>query len=91
VSAGFPIAGPAGWAVEVFGYPGTRGPAGAPPVVGLLTGPTVALSRVLVLDAGIVTGIAGTQPTMWYVGVTWNIGQLAGRSSGARRLADFGL
>ena len=90
-SAGFPIAGPAGWAVEVFGYPGTRGPAGAPPAVGLLTGPTFALSRFLVLDAGIVTGIAGTQPTTWYVGVTWNIGQLAGRSSRARRLADLDL
>ena len=81
VAAGFPIAGRAGWAIEVFGFPGTSGPAGAPPVVGLLTGPSLAVRPCLVLDAGAIFDIQGFGATAIYGGVTWNIGRLWGARS----------
>ena len=71
-----PVAGRLGWAAEVFGYPGTSGPAGAPPVVAFLTGPTFALKPSLVLDAGTIFDIEGWGGTAIYAGLTWNIGRL---------------
>ena len=71
-----PVRGRAGWAVEFFGFPGTTGPTGTRPIVGLTTGPMFALRRYLVLDCGAVFGLAGSQSTVLYGGVTWNIGRL---------------
>jgi hypothetical protein len=76
VAAGFPVAGRLGWAAELFGFPGTTGPSGEPPVVALLTGPTLALKPSLVLDAGAIFDIAGWGGTAVYAGLTWNIGRL---------------
>ncbi len=76
VSTGFPVAGPLSWAAELFGYPGTRGPAGAPPIVAILTGPTFRPQRSVVLDAGVIINVEGFGATAVYAGVTWNIGRL---------------
>ena len=78
VAAGFPVAGPVGWAIEVFGLPGTSGPAGAPPVVAALMGPTLTLRRSLVLDAGAIVDITGWGSMAIYAGATWNIGHMWG-------------
>lgn len=75
-AAAVPVAGRLGWAAEVFGYPGTSGPAGAPPVVAFLTGPTFALKPSLILDAGATFDIEGWGGTAIYAGLTWNIGRL---------------
>jgi hypothetical protein len=76
VAAAFPIAGRVAWTAEVFGYPGTRGQGGAPPVVAFLTGPTLTLRPSLVLDAGATLDLEGFGGTAVYGGVTWNIGRL---------------
>jgi len=76
VAAGVPIAGRVGWAAEVFGYPGTSGPNGGPPVVGFLTGPNVTVRPNLVLDAGATFDIEGWGGTAFYAGLTWNIGRI---------------
>jgi hypothetical protein len=76
VAAGFPIAGRFGWDAEVFGYPGTSGPAGTRPVVAFLTGPTVTVRPSFVLDAGAIFDIQGFGGTAVFAGVTWNIGRL---------------
>jgi hypothetical protein len=76
VAAGFPIAGRFGWDVEVFGYPGTSGPAGTRPVVAFLTGATVTVRPSLVLDTGAIFDIQGFGGTAVFAGVTWNIGRL---------------
>ncbi len=76
VSAGRPIAGNLGWVAEVFGYPGTSGPSGAPPVVAFLTGPTLTITRSLVFDAGAIFDVTGFGGTAIYGGATWNIGRL---------------
>jgi hypothetical protein len=76
VAAGFPLAGRVGWAVEAYGYPGTSGPSGAPPVVAFLTGPTLTVRPSLVLDAGATFDVEGFGGTAVYAGVTWNIGRL---------------
>ena len=76
VAAALPIAGRVGWAAEVYGYPGTSGPNGGPPVVALLTGPNVTVRQSLVLDAGAIFDIEGFGGTSVYVGLTWNIGRL---------------
>ncbi len=76
VSSGLPVHGRLGWSAEIFGYPGTRGASGGPPIVGVLTGPTCVVRKYLVLDAGGVVGLAGAQPTALYAGLTWNIGRL---------------
>jgi len=78
VSTGFPIAGRIGWVAELFGYPGTRGPSGALPVVGFLTGPTITLNPSLVLDAGATFDVSRFGGTAVYAGLTWNIGRAWG-------------
>lgn len=78
VAAGFPIAGHVAWAAEVFGFPGTSGPSGAPPVVAFLTGPTYQLRPCLVLDAGATFDVARFGGTSIYGGFTWNIGRAWG-------------
>jgi Putative MetA-pathway of phenol degradation len=78
VSSGFPVAGGLGWVAEVFGYPGTSGPAGTAPIVAFLTGPTFTVQRSLVLDTGLILDITGFGGTALYAGVTWNMGWLPG-------------
>ena len=76
VSTGFPIAGRFGWCAEVFGRPGTSGPAGARPIVAFLTGPTLTVRGPLVLDAGAIFDITGFGRTAVYGGLTWNVGRI---------------
>ncbi len=76
VSTGFPVAGPVSWAAELFGYPGTSGPAGTRPIVAFLTGPTFKLQRSVVLDAGMIFDVEGFGATAVYAGITWNMGWL---------------
>jgi len=65
-----------GAAVELFGFPGTSGVAGTPPTVGFLVGPTYAVRRWLVLDAGAVFNVANQNANSVYAGLTWNFGRL---------------
>jgi hypothetical protein len=76
VSAGGPVYKSLGWVAEVFGFPGTTGPAGNRGTAAFLTGPTVTLEKWLVLDAGGIIPLAGPQPHAFYAGLTWNIGKL---------------
>jgi len=76
VSAGAPIAGQLGWTGEIFGFPGTSGPAGAKPIVALLTGPTYQAAKWLAMDFGFIEPLTGPQPRALYAGLVWNIGKL---------------
>lgn len=75
-SLGVPVAGPVGWQLECFGYPGTHGPAGSAPIVAVLTGPTLGAWRTLALDAGVILPIEGPQPRALYAGLVTNLGRL---------------
>jgi len=75
-AAAMPVAGRVGWAVELYGYPGTSGPHGQPPVVALLTGPSLAVSPSLIVDAGAIFDVARFGGTAVYAGLTWNIGRI---------------
>ena len=75
-SFGGPAAGPVGWAAEVYGYPGTAGPAGAKPIVALLAGPTLAARIWLAFDAGLIVPLRGPQPRALYAGGVVNLGHL---------------
>jgi hypothetical protein len=83
VSTGFPVAGRISWAAEVFGYPGTRGPAGSRPIVAFLTGPTFQAQRSVVFDAGLILSVEGFGATAAYAGLTWNVGWLPGSGPSA--------
>jgi hypothetical protein len=76
VSAGGPVYHALGVVVEFFGFPRTTGPAGENGTAALLTGPTYAVAKWLVLDAGVIVPLAGPQPRALYAGLTWNIGKL---------------
>lgn len=65
-----------GWVAEVFGYPGTAGPAGSPAVVAFLTGPMLVLRKSLVVDVGAIVNVSGFGGTAAYAGLTWNMGRL---------------
>jgi len=77
VSTGWNFPGSAryGWVAEVFGYPGTSGAAGSVPSVGFLTGPTLAVTKSLVLDAGAIFNARGFDGNSGYLGLTWNLGR----------------
>jgi hypothetical protein len=79
VSGGLSVSGNLGWAVEIFGLPGTVGGSGQAPVIAFLNGPTFALRRWLVLDCGGILKLAGPQATVLYAGLTWNLGQVPWR------------
>jgi hypothetical protein len=79
VSGGHSIAGPVGAVAEVFGYPGTTGPAGGPPQVGMLFGPTYAVRPSLVLDAGAIVNLQHLGENALYAGLTANLGRWFGR------------
>jgi hypothetical protein len=76
VSFGGPLVSDFGWVAECFGYPGTTGLAGQPPVIALLAGPTYQLHPWLAFDAGVILPVEGLQPKAFYAGVVWNIGQV---------------
>jgi hypothetical protein len=78
VSAGSQVRGRLGWVLEIFGFPGTSGAAGAAPLVGLLTGPTWTVHEWFVLDAGVAIPLDGPEPHVLYAGLTWNIGRVWG-------------
>ena len=75
-SFGGPAVKPVAWVAELFGYPGTAGPAGQPPIVALLGGPTLLVRKWLALDAGLIVPLEGPQPHALYCGVVWNMGRL---------------
>ncbi len=72
VSTGTTVAGPWAVAAELFGHPGF----GARGSAGFLAGPTWTVRPWIVLDAGFIAKVAGSQPSALYAGVTWNIGRL---------------
>ena len=76
VAAGVPVAGRLSWTAEVFGYPGTAGQAGSPPVVAFLTGPLFEVSKRLVLDTGVTLDLEGFGKTAVFAGLTWNAARL---------------
>jgi hypothetical protein len=77
---GGPLAGTLGWAAELYGDPGTAGPAGAAPLVAVLFGPTWTPRPWLELDAGGIVPVAGPQPHALYLGFVWNVGCLRQRT-----------
>jgi hypothetical protein len=81
VSTGTPIVGGLQWDAEIFGYPGTSGPAGYAPIVAFLTGPALEIHPSVVLDAGVIVNITGFGGTAVYAGLTWNMGRLPGLSA----------
>lgn len=80
-SFGFPLSGPVGATIEVFGYPRTTGPVGADATAALLIGPTLLVREWLALDAGIIAPITGPQPHAIYTGFVWNFGCIAPRNA----------
>lgn len=78
VSAGAPVTGRLGWVLEVFGYPATRGLAGAASSAALLTGPTFLVRPWLALDLGVIQRLEGGQPNALYFGVVYNVGRAWG-------------
>jgi hypothetical protein len=74
-SFGGPAVGRLGWVAELYGLPGTSGPAGRAPVVALLAGPTLLYRAWLALDAGVIVPVSGPQPRALYAGAVWNVGR----------------
>ena len=75
-SFGFPIAGSLGGTAEIFGFPGTSGPAGSKGTAALLCGPTFLARDWLAFDAGFITPLTGPQPHAIYAGFVFNFGRL---------------
>lgn len=75
-SFGIPINGPLGAVLELFGYPGTSGLAGAKGTAAILVGPTFLLRKWLAIDAGIISPLTGPQAHAIYTGFVWNAGRV---------------
>ena len=75
-SFGAPIHGALGGVAELFGYPGTSGPAGTPTAIGFLFGPTLQVRPWLVLDAGAILNVRQMGANSAYLGVTYNVGRI---------------
>jgi hypothetical protein len=75
-SSGIPVAGPLGWQLECFGFPGTHGQSGTAPTVAILTGPTLGEWKTLALDAGMILPVAGPQARSFYAGIVTNVGRV---------------
>jgi len=73
-SFGFPITGPLGATVELFGFRRTTGPAGSVGTSALLIGPIYLLREWLSVDAGAIIPLDGPQPRALYTGFVWNFG-----------------
>lgn len=76
IAGALPLAGAFGFTAELFGYPGTSGPAGSPGTVALLGGPTITVTSELVLDVGGILGLRGPAPDALYAGLVYNFGRL---------------
>jgi hypothetical protein len=76
ISTGGPLAGSVGFAAEIFGFPATSGPSGAPGSVAILGGPTVTVRPWAVLDAGVIVRLRGQQPNAVYGGLVYNFGKV---------------
>jgi hypothetical protein len=74
VSTGGPLAGAVGFAAEVFGFPGTSGPAGGAGSIAILAGPVFALKPWAVMDTGVIIRLHGDQPHAIYGGLVYNFG-----------------
>lgn len=77
-SFGTPLRGPVGGVAELFAYPGTGGPVGQHPALGVLIGPTLQLHPWLVLDAGAILDVQGLGANAAYAGLTYNVGRIPG-------------
>lgn len=75
-ATGFPLSGKLGGTAELYGYPGTSGPAGSDAIVATLFGLTYGAEPWLVFDAGAIVKIEGPQPFGLFAGLTWNLGRL---------------
>jgi len=75
ISTGGSLAGSVGYAAEIFGFPATSGPSGAPASVAILAGPTVTLRPWAVVDAGVIVRLRGEQPNAIYGGLVYNFGK----------------
>ena len=75
-AAAVPVQRSLGLTLEIFGYPGTTGPAGSDPKIGLTVAPTLAIGRTLTLDAGLMTALHGPQPHVLFIGLVTNVGRL---------------
>ncbi len=73
---GTPIRGPVSGVAELFSYPGTGGPAGAPLTAGFLFGPTLQLAPWLVLDIGAILNVRHMGANALYAGATYNLGRI---------------
>jgi hypothetical protein len=80
-SFGSQLVGPLGMVAEVFGYPGTSGPAGSGPAEGLIVGPTFKPRPWLAIDAGVMRRLDGEGPNAVYAGLVYNVGRLPVRGS----------
>lgn len=67
---------PLGWVAELYGLPGTSGPAGKAASAAVLIGPTFTIRPWLVLDTGVIAPLVGPQPVALFLGGVWNIGQI---------------
>jgi hypothetical protein len=76
VSFGGPAFKNLGWTAELYGYPGTSGPAGQAPIVAVLAGPTYQAADWLAFDTGVIIPVAGAQPHALYAGGVWNVGKV---------------
>jgi len=75
-SFGGPFTERFGWVAEVYGFPGTGGPAGEKGTVALLAGPTALIKNYFAVDAGVIIPVAGPQPHALYVGGVYNVGKI---------------
>ena len=76
MSFGGPIVSRLGWVAELYGYPGTSGPAGQAPIVAVVAGPTFLVMPWLALDAGLIARVSGPQPRALYAGTVYNVGRI---------------
>jgi hypothetical protein len=65
-----------GWVAEVYGFPGTGGPAGDKPLIAFLAGPTAQVHKWLAADLGLIIPVSGPQPHALYAGGVYNVGRL---------------
>ena len=75
-SFGGPFTETFGWVAEVYGFPGTGGPAGDKGLVAFLAGPTATVRKWLALDLGVIIPVSGPQPHALYAGGVYNVGRI---------------
>lgn len=76
VAAAAPLHGGIGVTAELFGFPGTSGPAGEAGTIALLAGPVLTIHPWWTLDVGGILKLDGPQANGLYVGGVYNFGRL---------------